>query len=300
MSGHRALDLYAGTGWGVAIQRLGAQEHGVEIMPEAIATREANGMETVYTDVWDAHLAEDLEFDTLIASPPCQAYSAAGNGAGRKALDDVLETLERLTWMDLDDLREWSLALGDERIGHVLVPLHYIWRFQPDYVALEQVPTVLPVWKAYIPHLEEMGYSVHVSVMRSEQYGVPQTRRRAILMARKTHLGPVAPPIPTHSRYYERDPKRLDAGVLPWVSMAEALGSTDRPTDSPSGADSHGRRQRDGRMGAVWPAGASGDLEFALVSNYSDGSTGERGRRMSDQPAPTITSKAERMKKEAA
>ena len=31
-------------------------------------------------------------------------------------------------------------------------------------------------------------------------------------------------PTPTHSRYYSRDPKRLDPGVLPWVSMADALG----------------------------------------------------------------------------
>lgn len=34
-----ALDLFAGTGWGVACQALGIEEYGVEIMPEAIATR---------------------------------------------------------------------------------------------------------------------------------------------------------------------------------------------------------------------------------------------------------------------
>ena len=31
-----ALDLFAGTGWGVACQRLGIEEMGVEIMAEAI------------------------------------------------------------------------------------------------------------------------------------------------------------------------------------------------------------------------------------------------------------------------
>jgi DNA (cytosine-5)-methyltransferase 1 len=41
-----ALDLFAGTGWGVACQRLGIEEMGVEIMPEARATRAANGMHT--------------------------------------------------------------------------------------------------------------------------------------------------------------------------------------------------------------------------------------------------------------
>lgn len=46
-----ALDLFAGTGWGVACQ-LGIEEYGVEIMPEACATRAANGMITLYADVW--------------------------------------------------------------------------------------------------------------------------------------------------------------------------------------------------------------------------------------------------------
>jgi DNA (cytosine-5)-methyltransferase 1 len=39
-----ALDLFAGTGWGVACQRLGIRENGVEIMPEAVASRAAAGM----------------------------------------------------------------------------------------------------------------------------------------------------------------------------------------------------------------------------------------------------------------
>jgi hypothetical protein len=47
-----ALDLFAGTGWGVACQSLGIHEQGVEIMPEAVASREAAGMETIYRDVW--------------------------------------------------------------------------------------------------------------------------------------------------------------------------------------------------------------------------------------------------------
>lgn len=48
-----ALDLFAGTGWGVACERLGIREYGVEVMPEAVAVREVNGMRTVYHDVWE-------------------------------------------------------------------------------------------------------------------------------------------------------------------------------------------------------------------------------------------------------
>lgn len=245
-STHAVLDLFAGTGVGVALKRLGVKEYGVEKMPEAIALRTANGMETVYEDVWDAHLAEALEFDTLWASPPCQAYSLAGSGAGRRALDDVLTVIHDRAYLDMEMLRERSAALGDERIGLVLAPLHYAMRFAPTYIALEQVPPVLPVWEAMAEHLREIGYSVWTGYLHSEQYGVPQTRKRAYLMARKDGFD-AHPPKPTHSKYYSRTPKKLDAGVAKWVSMAEALGWREPMLYAGAGqtaVDTAGQRQR--------------------------------------------------------
>jgi DNA (cytosine-5)-methyltransferase 1 len=228
----RALDLFAGTGWGVACQRLGIEEFGVEIMPEAQATRAAAGMRTVYSDVWQGLDDPALvpAYDLLIASPPCQTFSIAGRGSGRRALDDVLRIVgairdgaRRGAAFDPGYLREYARTLGDERTALVLTPLLYALRDRPTFVALEQVPTVLPVWQAIAEVLEDAGYSVDVGVLSAEQYGVPQTRKRAILVARRD--GDVAMlPAPTHSRYYSRRPSKLDAGVLPWVSMAEALG----------------------------------------------------------------------------
>ncbi|MFD0044772.1 DNA cytosine methyltransferase [Pseudarthrobacter scleromae] len=216
-----ALDLFAGTGWGVACQRLGILEEGVEIMPEAVATREANGMTTIYNDVWEGLDDEPREYDLLIASPPCQTFSMAGKGAGRRALDDVLKAIAAEAYKDPAALRVFGEA-HDPRTALVLTPLAHVWRDRPRFVAMEQVPAVLPVWEACGRVMREWGYSVDTAVLNAEQYGVPQTRKRAILVARLD--GPVALPAPTHSRYYSSDPERLDNGVLPWQGVRDVLG----------------------------------------------------------------------------
>lgn len=237
----KALDLFAGTGWGVACQRLGIKEAGVEIMPEAVATRTANGMETIYNDVWDGltliaeqHREQYGSYGLLIASPPCQTFSLAGKGAGRAALDEVLEAIELHAYKDADALRAFG-EKHDPRTALVLTPLAYVWRDRPRLVAMEQVPTVLPVWEACAEVMREWGYDVKVEVLNAEQYGVPQTRKRAILVARRG--GPVHLPIATHSKYYSTNPTKLDPGVLKWVSMAEALGwgAKDQPSHTITG-----------------------------------------------------------------
>ena len=240
----KALDLFAGTGWGVACQRIGIKEYGVEIMPEACATREANGMETVYNDVWDglAGKAEYPEYELLISSPPCQTFSTAGKGAGREALDDVLGLIAEAAYkLPGAGLREIASERGlDDRTALVLTPLAHVWRDKPKYVAWEQVPAVLPVWEACARVMREWGYSVDTAVLHAEQYGVPQTRKRAILVARLE--GEAKLPKPTHSKYYSRTPEKLDEGVLPWVSMAEALGwgAIDQPSHTIVGGSAHG------------------------------------------------------------
>lgn len=262
-----ALDLFAGTGWGVACQRLGILEHGVEIMPEAVASRDAAGMHTAYHDVWDG-LADPAiipDHDLLIASPPCQTFSVAGKGAGREALDDVLALISSESWARRGTaLRDAASAAGlDDRTALVLSPLAYVAHSRPMHVVLEQVPTVLPVWEAVAKELRALGYSVVTGVLNAEQYGVPQTRRRAILIARRDGVA-AAMPAPTHSRYYSRDSGQLDPGVEKWVSMAEALGSHSADT---------------------------------LRSNYgTGGDASRRGERSASLPAPTLTSKADRMR----
>jgi len=302
-----ALDLFAGTGWGVACRALGIEEHGVELMPEARATREANGMSTLYSDVW-----EGLElggprldrYDLLIASPPCQTFSMAGSGSGRQALDEVLQAIDDRLFAIPSALREFG-EKHDPRTALVLTPLAHVFRDAPTYVVLEQVPPVLPVWERYAEVMRRWGYSVWTGNLQAEQYGVPQTRKRAILIARADGVE-AAPPAPTHSRYYDRDRHRLDEGVPSWVSMADALGwgMTERPYYTIAAGTA---------SGGVDPAFVGGSRprssiaaerdagRWKLQSNYSTtareglsaprGNKLPRGERHLSLPASTITGK---------
>lgn len=236
----RALDLFAGTGWGVACQQLGIDEVGVEIMPAAIETRTANGMHTIYKDVWDGLLGgiDVGHYDILIASPPCQTFSVAGDGNGRKALDEVLAVVASGAYRDPASLKQLGEAT-DMKTALVLTPLTHVYRDRPQYVVFEQVPPVLPIWEACAKEMEKLGYSVWTGNIHAEQYGVPQVRKRAILVAK---LGsPVSPPKPTHSKFYSNNPEKLDPGVLRWRTMKDDLGwgYIDRP--SPAVGNSVGR-----------------------------------------------------------
>lgn len=225
-----ADDLFAGAGgWDVAAQWLGIEARGVENMPAARATRDAAGLVTIHDDVWTfkpRYRAVDGQVELvpsgLIASPPCQTFSQAGKGAGRKALDTVLDVIPYVGQMTLADLHTTAEVMGDDRTGLVLTPLWFALHHPYRWLAWEQVPTVLPVWEACAVVLRDAGFSVWTGNLQAEQYGVPQTRKRALLIASRDVE--VAPPTPTHSRYYPRTPDKFDEGVAPWVSMAEALG----------------------------------------------------------------------------
>lgn len=248
----KALDLFAGTGWGVACQNLGIEEFGVEIMPEAVSTRDANGMTTIYNDVWQGLLSSmSIDYDILIASPPCQTFSMAGHGTGRQALDEVLAAINDGAYKNAGELHELGKST-DMRTALVLTPLAHVWRDKPTYVAFEQVPPVLPVWEACAEVMRSIGYSVWTGNIHAEQYGVPQTRKRAVLIARIDGIQAEAP-VPTHSKYYQSNPSKLDIGMEKWVSMAEALGVDE-------------------------------DYEFLSNDKFANSA-----KRMTSQPAPTIT-----------
>ncbi|MER7506244.1 DNA cytosine methyltransferase [Nonomuraea pusilla] len=263
----KIVDLFAGPGGlDVAAEKLGVPTVGVEWDASACETRRAAGLATVEGDVRLYGPSHFSDADVLAGGPPCQTFTVAGGGAGRRALDEVLHFVKRMVAREKqEDIKRDLSRLEDERTGLVLEPLRWalsaIDEEEKPYKAiiLEQVPAVLPVWEAYAAALQDEGYSVDCGILRTEEYGVPQTRRRALLIARQGDEK-VALPSPTHRRYRKGVPREVGEQALqPWRTMAEALG--ERP-------------------------------DFFVISNYGTGGDPKaRGRRASWEPSATITGK---------
>jgi DNA (cytosine-5)-methyltransferase 1 len=126
------------------------------------------------------------------------------------------ESWARCGWRDPWELHDWS----DPRTPLVLEPLRFIEQGTPEWVVMEQVPPVLPLWQQYAAALHDQGWHAWAGVLNAADFGVAQTRRRAILIAHRSRL--VGPPEPTHAEHPE--PSLFGANLLPWVSMADALG----------------------------------------------------------------------------
>ena len=208
------IDLFAGLGgWDHAAHQLGFDPLGIEWNADACATREAVGLSTLHADISQLNPVDFAPCEGLIASPPCQDFSVAGKGAGRTGDRGRL----------VDEVMRWTDAL------------------RPRWVACEQVPPVLPIWREFAHRMEACGYRCWTGLLSSERYGVPQTRERAILMA-SLDFTP-QPPAPTHQEYRHGEPARREVGLFgdlePWVSMAEALGwgMTERPAMTQLGDD---------------------------------------------------------------
>jgi DNA (cytosine-5)-methyltransferase 1 len=215
------LDLFGGAGgWDVGARSLGIDPLGVEIDRDACATRRAAGLPTLEGDVAALDPAAFTGVRGIIASAPCQTFSKSGYQEGTQHMDAIARALAAIS-----DGRPHDLAGVDPQSRLVAEPLRWALALRPRWVALEQVPAVLPLWRMIGHHLEAAGYSTWCGRLTAEQYGVPQTRERAILVADLE--APARPPAATHQRYAKGvEPSRpCDLlGLLPWVSMGEALG----------------------------------------------------------------------------
>lgn len=272
------IDLFAGPGGlDVGAHWLGVPSIGIEYEYSAVQTRRKAGLSTIYGDVEQWQPKDfDGRFNVLTGGPPCQTFTVAGSGHGRRALDRVIGLVERLADIaEIDSVVDELSPEKDRRTGLVLQPL--IWALRAiengnpyEAIMLEQVPTVKPVWETMGRVLERHGYGVNTATLRTEEYGVPQTRRRAVLMARRgVPSERVRFPLPTNQKYIathvdEDLVEDKDSRLPLWVSMEKALKIA---------------------------------TPFQVISNYgSGGDPRNRSRRRGDRPAFTVTGKVNRNK----
>lgn len=274
------LDLFAGPGgWSEGLRSLGLSDIGIEWDAAACKTRAAAGHRTIRADVAQYPTAPFVGKVTgLIASPPCTAFSTAGKQAGTAVLDELVGAIRGRVWGALRD-----------HPATVWLPLEvgrWVDALRPEWVACEQVPPALPLWEAYQPWLRSLGYSVWCGVLNAADFGIPQTRRRAFLMA--SRVGVVCPPEPTHAE--NPAPSLFGPAQQPWVSMAEGLGwgMTERPATTFCG----------GNEGGPDLAGGSGARERIAAEKRGGGVVRTRaasGRSRDEfvmtQPSRTLTGK---------
>jgi DNA (cytosine-5)-methyltransferase 1 len=223
------LDIFAGAGgWDTGLAQLGRRDvAGIDFDYPACSTATWAGHARFHDDVTEISPAAYEGIEGLIASPPCQALSSAGARKGVEDLDMLVSAIHATrTGSDLEQLLpQVRREARDERSPLSLQPLRYALATKPRWMAWEQVAPALPIWQACTHALRDAGYNVWTGVVSAEQYGVPQTRTRAILTAHRDQRA-FEPP-PTHSRFYWRHPDRRDRGVLPWVSMDQVLEPRD-------------------------------------------------------------------------
>lgn len=283
------LDLFAGPGgWDTGLRYAGHAGFivGIEHDAAACATAVAAGHPRIRADVATYPTAPFVgKVDGLIASPPCQAWSSAGERRGERDKAAVFRRMLAYAAGLAPSEHRWA----DERSALTAEPIRWVVDLLPRWIAFEQVPAVLPLWQYAAELLRVLGYQAWAGVLSAEQYGVPQTRKRAILIARRDGL-PVGPPTPTHQAYRAgRDvataPDLFGDPLPPPVSMAQALGwgLPERPawTVTSGGTGTGGAE-------VFGSAASRAELRDVVAQARNSGPGAEREPRTVEAPSYTI------------
>jgi len=128
------------------------------------------------------------EIDVIVGGPPCQGYSVYNHQRG----------------------------VSDPRAGLFREYLRIVKGIQPRWLVMENVTGITSiagggVVREIFEGMKSLGYRVEMKVLRAEEYGVPQERRRVFFIATRTDA-PILFPEPTHG-----------PGLLPFVTVWDAI-----------------------------------------------------------------------------
>lgn len=262
------VDLFCGAGGlthGFVLEGLPVAA-GIDLDPACRFPYEANNeAQFVERDISEVTVAElkalfgDADVTILAGCAPCQPFSTY---AQRYELDGK------------DG--KWGLLYEFARLAKGA---------KPDIVTMENVPTVAKheVFRDFVDTLERLGYDVWFDVVDSARYGVPQMRRRMVLLASKH--GPIEMIDPTHEK-----PKtvRQAIGHLRALRAGEVA-----PRDKLHITSTLSQKNLQ-RIKASKPGGTWRDWPEHLVAECHRAETGKTypgvyGRMEWDKPAPTMT-----------
>lgn len=163
------------------------------------------------------------QLDCMIGGPPCQGFSQLRRSEYR-------DQTNTLTFGGYSKLSE------DPRNDLVLRYLEIAAALRPKVLVIENVPQMLShgfqgrlgkLSEIVINILEkDLGYTVEVAKVNAADYGVPQLRERAFFIA--SLVGKVSFPSPTHTD--PKNKKLIEKGLLPWVTVHDAIGDLPSPS----------------------------------------------------------------------
>ncbi|MGW9238159.1 DNA cytosine methyltransferase [[Kitasatospora] papulosa] len=172
---------FAGIGYSEALPP-GTDEIGLELNADTCRTRVSAGHATIQCDVsqyptrpFKGRLIKKVD------SPPCPGFGKSGKKLGLRDLPLVHQAIE-----DLSRGKDTRAAIGaaclDWRSILTAEPMRWHYDLQPEAIAMEQVPSVLPVWEQYASILKTWGYSVATGVLVA-------SRVQEVTLPTRTHGG---------------------------------------------------------------------------------------------------------------
>lgn len=151
------------------ISRKELYSYAPEKIKESIICQEISdkSLREIFSQV-DAKL-KGKKLDLIIGGPPCQAYSLVGRS------------------------RDANNMIGDRRNYLYMQYAEFLKYYDPKYFVFENVTGLLSAkdktdgsyLQKMIALFRDCGYKTEFKVLSSNNYGVPQTRRRIILVGRK-------------------------------------------------------------------------------------------------------------------
>lgn len=159
-----------------------------------------NGISIDRRSLFDIPSSDIPDADGIVGGPPCQSWSLAGAMRG----------------------------INDQRGQLFYEYIRIIKDKQPIFFVAENVPgmlsrTHLPEFKKIMANMASLGYSVSYHLYDARDYGVPQERKRVIVVGYRKDIGmSFSPPLPTHSKFGTTGVDGMK--TRKWKTLMDAIG----------------------------------------------------------------------------